>query len=687
MNTNIKSNIDKMNFKYIYTFFACFCFLALQGQPTTKITYETKLKVADESARNYDYYSAIKWFNEAYRESKDTNLKVAVADLYSLARDYKKAAKGYERILKRDKRGDYMDLRLDLGNMYKFQGMYTEAMEQYNLVLANTELDDELKMLAKQEIVGIEGMNNMNDNLEAVITFHEGKINSGSAESAPVLGADGTLYFSSFNKKKEIILDGEQGDYHAKIYKAEPDAEGVYKKARKLNDKINRKGFHHGGVSLSRDGKTMYFTRAKLNNNAVESSKIMASQMTDRGWGAPVELASVNGDFISKHPYEGDLFGNKVLYFSSNMEGGEGGYDIYYADLDGTTIGTPVNLGNTLNTSEDEISPYYSDGTMYFSSKGHPNMGGHDIYYTTWNGSAWDVPTNMGFNYNSSYDDMFLRFNKAGTKGHLVSNRPDKDKKKLKGNESCCDDIYTVFIKELIIDLAAKVEDENGPLNGASLELFDLTLGSYPDSKTNFDDNSFNFPLEADRSYKAFITKEGYYPDSIEFNTVGIEDDYSVSKTIVLKAMPVEEPEMETFTINEPIRLNNIYYDFNKADILPASEKDLEVLLDLMYQYSDMEIELSAHTDARGKAPYNRKLSQRRADSARAWLIAEGVDADRMTAVGYGESVILNQCADGVRCSDEDHRLNRRTEFKITAGPTTIQVEKSVLGLDKKKTK
>ncbi len=666
--------------KLIYTsLFSLFAFL-LVAQPTTKVTYEMKLATADKAAKSFDYYSAIDWYGQAYKESKDINLQIAIADLYAKARDYDRAMKIYQRVINRDKNGEYYDLKLDLGRMYKYQSMYPEAIVEFKAVLADTEVDDELKVIAKKELAGIEAMDNFNDNLEAVINFLPGKVNTASAESSPALTPDGTLYFSTFNRKREIVFDGEQGDFHAKIYSAEPSEKGEFESTKALGDKINREGFNSGGVSFSRDGKTMYFTRAKLMNNEVETSTIMLSKNSDRGWGAPEVLASLQGDFICKHPYEGELFGRKVLYFTSNMDGGEGGYDIYYCDIDGDKIGLPVNLGNSVNTPDDEITPFYMNGTLYFSSNGHPNIGGHDIFYSTWNGSAWDNPTNMGFNYNTSYDDMFLRFDSKGTTGYLVSNRPDKNKQKIKGNEACCDDIYVVNIKELVIQLATTVEDDKGPLNGSKLELYDLTLGAYPDSKTSVSSNTFNFPLNADRSYKAYITKEGYFPDSIEFNTNGIIDDYTVTNKVILKMKPVDDKsDVDIYTTNEPIRLNNIYYDFNDAKILPAAEQDLNVLLDLMYQYSDMVIELSSHTDSRGKAPFNEKLSQRRADSARDWLINEGVEANRIKPVGYGESLIINGCTDGVRCNEAQHQENRRTEFKIISGPTTIEIKKEVL--------
>ncbi|MFM2393273.1 MAG: hypothetical protein RLZZ546_1255 [Bacteroidota bacterium] len=667
--------------------FFLFAFLVLMtlhsyAQPMKVVTYDTKLNVADKAAKENDYYSAIDFYNQAYEESKDPNLQIAIADLYVLARDYAKSEKIFERILKRDKEKEFEDIRVDYAKVLKKQGKYREALNEFNTIIADPEADDSLKNVAKFELSGIEMMENLAPNLEAVINYLPGKVNSPSGESSPIQGPDGSLYYSSFNRKKEITVDDE--DYHAKIYVAEKNDKGEYDKVTALPELINRPDYHSAGVAFSRDGRRMFFTRIILQNNGLETSQLFVSNRSNEGWSAPTEVKSLNGDYLIKHPIIGELFGNEVLFFSSNMIGGLGGYDLYYSTIKGDNFGLATNLGPEINSPKDDISPYYNNGTLYYSTNGKPSMGGFDIYYAIWNGTTWENVTNIGHNYNSAYDDMFLRFNDSGSNGFLVSNRPHKDKPKIKGSETCCDDIFGVYIRDLVIDLITNVEDDKGPLNGANVELYDNTLGGYPETKTNINTHSFNFPLNADRDYKAIIKKEGYFPDTVRFNTNGILDDYTVKKTVKLKKDPSYDPnkgkkdEVEVVTINQTIRLNNIYYDYDKWDILPSAEEDLETLLDLMQDYPDMVIELSSHTDARGRDAYNQTLSQKRAESARTWLIEKGVERSRIKPVGYGEKVILNQCANNVKCTDDEHRVNRRTEFKIIAGPQTIEIKKEI---------
>lgn len=649
------------------------------AQPLTKASYEMMLETAEKSATANDYYNAIEWFEKAYEESKDPNLLVAIGDLWYLLRDFQKAQKYYERILKRDKKNEFDDIRLAYAKSLKAQGKYKDAMTNLTYVITTT-TDEVMKKEATLEWKGIKLMDVYPQNVEAVIQFAGEDVNSASAESSPAYTEEGALYFSSFNRKNEIIYNGKEGDFHAKIYVASRNNEGKYDKPEALPMLINREKFNSGGVSFSADGQRMYFTRAKLMNNKIESSQLFISEKRNGEWAPPNEIKSLNGEFNITAPVEGELFGERVIFFASDMPGGKGGFDLYYATIKSDGFSNPVNLGDKINTAFDEITPFYKDGTLYFSSQGHPGMGGFDIFYANWTGSGWAELTNIGFNYNSSNDDFYFRFNRSGNAGVLVSNRPDKAKKKLKNSETCCDDIYLVSIREIVIDLQLIVNGDTGILEGASADLLDIT-GKNPliaDSKSNETSNTFSFLLDSDKSYKVLISRDGYYPDSIEFNTNGLFEDHSIKRTITLKERPRSE-EYETYAINEPIRLNNIYYDYDDDKILKDAEKDLGYLSELMEQYGDMVIELSSHTDSRGDDAYNMKLSQKRADSAKRWLVTQGIDGKRIATKGYGESKLLNRCKNGVKCSDQEHRQNRRTEFKIIAGPQSIEIKKSRL--------
>lgn len=651
---------------------------SLWAQPITNSSYEMDIETAVNSANGNDYYNAIIYFEKAYKESKDPYLLISIADLAYLLRDYEKAERNYARLLKKDKTGEFNDLKLDMGKTLKSQGKYKESLVYFNDFVSTTD-NDSLKAMAENELKGILKLGTYPDNIEVIIKPLDEKLNSGSGESAPAQYVDGTLYYASFNRKTTIVL-GEDDEEEAvsKIYAAGRNSNEGYGEPQALKEAINRVGAHHGGVSFSDDGNKMYFVRFQLENNQPTTSQLYISERNENDWSPPRMIENFNGNYVIRDPVEGELFGVKVLFFSSNMPGGYGGYDIYYANKQGDGFGNPVNIGPEINTSYNEETPFYKDGTLYFSSNGHIGMGGYDTYYSTWMGSKWSDVMNMGYNYNTSYDDRYLRFNKSGNAGFLISNRPFTDKKKIKGNDACCDDIFTVQIRDIVIDLQLLVNGENGPLEGATVELFLDRSTKKEDSKTNDTSNNFGFLLDSDKSYKAYITRPGYYPDSISFNTNGVFDDFTVKRSVALKPMPQEE-EYETYSANEPIRLNNINFDFDDDKILPEAEDDLSYVLELMEQYPDMVIELSSHTDARGISNYNQKLSQKRADATKKWLENKGIEGNRMKTKGYGETKLLNNCKDGVKCSEEDHRLNRRTEFSIIAGPTSITVQKSRL--------
>ncbi len=663
--------------KSFFSLFICaLCGVTVNAQPLSSNTMEQKLAAAQLAEIQQNYAGALEWYRKMYDDERTKETALKIAELSYYLRDYDDAESYLKRVLRRDRDNEYWKNRFLYGKVHKEMGNYDLALEEFRLYL-ELEENDSMITETKFELAGIELLKGIDENIETQVKPLSTKVNSASGEFSPVRYNDGSLYYASFNRKDEIEVDKSDDEFHMKIHMAQK-GDKDFSKGEALDQKINRKGFHSSTVSFSPDGRVMYFTRVQTEGTLVTTSRIMISYLKDSGWSAPVEAVDLNGDWNSKHPVHGQLFGNDVLFFVSDMEGGEGGFDIFYATIRGDgSFATPVNLGPAINTPRDEMTPYYLDGTLYFSSNGYPTIGGFDIFYSTWDGTKWSPVENMGMGYNSSYDDIYLSFNEDGKSGYFTSNRDYDGKKRLR-SKTCCDDIFEFQIRDIVIDLLATVVDSAGPLAGATIKLTDNTAPEDfpPVTKTNALGHTFQFLLESDHSYKAVVTKEGYYPDSVSFNTAGILDSYTVRRTIELKPKPTFTTEI--VTINQPIRLNNIYYDFDDYKILPDAEKDLQLLLDLMNEYDDMVIELSSHTDSRGISRYNESLSQRRAQSATDWLLERGVAEERIKAVGYGEKQILNRCVDGVRCSEEEHQLNRRTEFKIIAGPQSIEIRREI---------
>ncbi|MBK8954690.1 MAG: OmpA family protein [Saprospiraceae bacterium] len=677
----------------------------LQAQPATGNTPDALVRSGDEQIEKGQYYRALEQYEKAYKEIKERDIAVKIAKAHLLLRDYNKASVWFGRVLSRDRANKYNEYRFDYGISLKMNEAYTEAAEEFKKYIENGS-DELLKKQAQTELEGIELRANLKENVGIEVKNAGKNINTPESQSGPAIDKEGLLYFGSLDAKDEkkskkgnqkkddkrkTDKDGEalkedetksEDDPAAymKIYQAS-FAEGKgWQKAEILPELINRNGYHSANVSFSKDGQTMFFTRAISEGGFMEESKIYASTKTATGWSPAIEVKGVNGDYLARHPVEGELYGNRVLLFSANIPGGKGGFDLYYATKIGEAeYNAPVNIAG-LNTGADEWSPYMVEGMMYFSSNGWPGIGGFDVFQTRWTGSDWTKPENMGIPVNSSVDDLFYKLSPSGERAVIVSNRAHPDSKSLK-SKTCCDDIYFIEKRKLVIDLTTIVLDEKKKgIKGATAQLIEMKTGKDGEiqSKSNSQGNEISHLLDKDKNYKVVVSKEGYFPAEFELNTVGIEKDQSIKKEVVLRVLPPES-DVEIVTINEPIRLNKIYYDFDDDKILPDAEKDLGYLKELMDKYPDMVIELSSHTDSRGNDDYNEKLSQRRANSAKKWLMGKKVSAQRIVAKGYGEDKILNHCNNGEDCTEEEHRFNRRTEFKILSGPTTIEVRKEVM--------
>lgn len=675
----------------------------LTAQPIRKSSYEQTLRAARESYANRNYVYALERYEEAYEDKEDRALIDTIAWLNFQIRDYSRAERWFSRILRRAEEGQLNEYRYIYGQVLKMNEKYDEAIEELQKFLASSS-SDSLNTLAKNAITGAELAKELPQTMKGVAVENAGRdLNKKVSEYSPALSPNGQeVYFATFDADDVIYVDEKNKDEsYALIYKAMRDDNG-WEKPTALGGEINRPEFHNTNVALDKDGRTMYFTRAQLEGNTLSESKIFFSTGGSEGWKGAQEVQGVNGDYIAKHPAVGELFGRQVLFFVADMPGGYGGFDIYYATRTGEgAYSDPVNLGSVINTAGDEETPYYRDGTLYFSSTGHPGLGGFDIFYSTWDGAKWSDPANMGRGFNTSVDDQSLTLDSEGYFGLLASNREGG---RSAYGRTCCNDLYTVSIARLYADLVTGLFTvDKKPLAGGTVYLIPTQNNrpGTPNSKTSEGGNRFDFDLELDMPYMVIATHPDYFPDTMQFNTVGLTDSKTFQHFFYLKPRPVV-PEYDTITIEEPIVLENILYDFDDDRIRTEAESDLEVVYELMTEYPDMKIELSSHTDNRGNDQYNEDLSQRRAESARRWLVRKGLARERIEAKGYGEGqpqtvsarvaalhgflkegdVLTKEFIDALKDENQQevaHELNRRTEFKILEGPKSITIKSTRL--------
>ncbi|NJO86720.1 MAG: hypothetical protein HC821_01190 [Lewinella sp.] len=290
--------------------------------------------------------------------------------------------------------------------------------------------DTTRRILAEREILGAEIAQNAPDSTSEVkIVNLPGRVNTLFSEYSPALSSDGqVLYLSTWDKAEVIVpLDANDATSFSRIFsstaKENRKKEMEWEKPSPLGVEVNRPGVHTANPALSPDGRRLVYNRIILESQTPKEAKIYSSDADDTGWKSGNVLPGINGDYLALQPAFGELFGQEVLFFVSDMAGGIGGYDIYYAPYKGdNSYGDPVNLGPTVNTIGNDITPFYFDGTLYFATDGLPTLGGTDIFYTVWNGSNWSEPQNMGPGFNSSLDDQSFRLYGEGYLGYLTSN-------------------------------------------------------------------------------------------------------------------------------------------------------------------------------------------------------------------------------------------------------------------------
>lgn len=437
--------------------------------------------------------------------------------------------------------------------------------------------------------------------------------------------------------------------------------------------------YHESSVSFV-DDDLLFFTRNNYANDDIQTDsegtsklKIYSSSRDSRGrWQEGVSVPFNSDDYSVGHPsisHDG-----KRMYFTSDMPGSLGQTDIYYVELTrdiqtGTiSYGEPINAGATINTEGREMFPYIaSDGTLYFSSDGHYGLGGLDVFGSKQVDGVFQTPYNLRAPINTPSDDFDFKIDPKERRGYLSSNRTGG-----KGD----DDIYTV--KELDIEVKEEKKcyitkrgtvREKGTekiIPYATVTLSD-SAGKVLEVKKAGSDGRFSFDnVECEADYKVVGEKMLYDSDMATFRANEATADLELSLNLALNKDFERSHQDEII-----IKIDNIYFDFDKSNIRPDAEIELRKIVAVMKKYPNIIIESGSHTDARGTFAYNESLSDRRAKSSVAWIVSRGIDPSRISGRGYGESQLVNGCVDNdrhtnrVKCSEEEHQQNRRTEFRI----------------------
>ncbi len=439
-------------------------------------------------------------------------------------------------------------------------------------------------------------------------------------------------------------------------------------KVTKFDRQISSK-FHESTPVFTNGGETMYFTRnnyisGKKGKNAdkVVLLQIYKSHLLQAGskkarWSEPETLSINSNQYSTAHPALSDD-GTK-MYFASDMPGTIGQSDIFMVDIhaDGT-FGTPQNLGPNVNTEGRESFPFATNNELYFASDGRPGLGGLDIYVTTISNGLFSAPENIGAPANSQKDDFAFMINQQTRKGFLSSNRDGGI-----GN----DDIYKFTeTKKLGCDqlLSGIVTDR---ISKAILPNTKLTISrsDFTPISTVISDNKgkYNFTVKCGASYYVKAEKPDYTTE--ETSILIPEDSGETNLNISL------DRSIQTVSVGDDLaitlRLNPIYFDLDKSDIRPDAELELQRVLAVLNQNINITIDIRSHTDSRQTKQYNQALSDARAKSTQNYLINNGITASRLTYKGYGETKLVNKCSDGVDCTEDEHQLNRRSEFIISS--------------------
>ena len=565
-----------------------------------------------------EYYDAATQYRKAYTQtpSKERTLKgqraMKLAECYRRINLTNKAITAYNNAV-RYKQADSLT-QFYLGQLHLRNGNYKEAAKHYQTAIDSLPADNPYRTLAKNGLKSAQMAPQWRKEGSDYTVKRMDIFNSRRAEYAPMLAGDEheQLYFTSTrNQAQGDEYSGITGTKAADIFMAQKDDKGKWGKPQAIDSELNS-NFDEGACCFSPDGRTMFLTQCKTDANYPRYATIVVSQRNDAAWSKPTELI-ISKDTLTSFAHPAVSPDGEWLYFVSDMPGGLGGYDIWRCRLFGNNeVGMMENLGERVNTPGDEMFPTFRpNGDLYFSSNGHPGMGGLDIYILSKGGKL----SHPGSPLNSQGDDFGMTFEGKRNQGFFCSNR---------GDSRGYDHIYSFYNPEIVQTVKGWVYEQDG------YELPTAQVYMVGNDGTNLKlsvrgDGSFTQEIKAGVDYVFLGTCKGFlnHQEQLRVEPVKKSEEYVLQFPLA--------------NISAPVLIENIFYDFDKATLRPESQTALDELVKLLNENPNITIELSAHTDYKGSDQYNERLSQRRAESVVNYLIANGIAADRLTPKGYGE--------------------------------------------------
>ncbi|WP_275315694.1 OmpA family protein [Tenacibaculum bernardetii] len=601
-------------------------------------------KVADEFYKNYSYIKAAEFYRKAI-DKGDNGVEIftRLADCFYNNSNSKQAAYWYSLAAQR-KEG------LDNRSIFKYAQSLRSVGEYEKAEVWLKKLPDSISRIAN---VDYNKLKILNKDSVQVTNLH---INTKHSDFGSFVHGN-KLYFSSAKNEKGEIYEWNNQPYldvyQARITKKENE-HVIEDIAPIISTKINT-AFHESSITITNDGKTLYFTRNNLNvKNKLEYDKEGTSQLKiykasliDGVWSNIKEL-SIN-DKVHSNGHPALSPDEKTLYFVSNRPGGYGETDIYkVAILGDGSLGKPENLGAKINTVGKEMFPFVAkDYTLYFSSDGYKNLGLLDIYKTELFKNNISEVINIGAPFNSGYDDFAFFYNKDGKTGYFSSNRSQGKGK---------DDIYAFKTLTCFQNIKGKTYDDRTKeiLPNTLVELINKD-GEVVQRFVTQEDATYSFEVDCEKEFTIRATKLDY------------KDDFKNVKSTEVRGKEVlQDLYLTPLIVDNEIVINPIFFDFNKSDIRPDAAYELEFVVKVLNNHPKMVIKIEAHTDSRGSDRYNEVLSDKRAKAARDHIISRAITSNRIqSAIGYGEKKIVNKCKNGVTCTEEEHQENRRSKFII----------------------